>query len=284
MKKTLFLIACFSILLSSVRAQETWIKPQDKDTIIHVKQFRPAHLSLSFDFGWSASRHTYLAPLLYNGTSFGLHFERNREMRWKRWENFQLADVDFASGKAESGGNSRMWTGRALYRYAMHYNLLKEKLFVGPYIGAEFGFDYNLYLGGGNNPATVRVASNTGVSFVARHGFSMRGKLCQVDFLAQMPLLGTALMPEYGSSYYETFYLNTNQSKMHFTSLHNQQDLDFRLGVNIPVAVIPWFKKCKPVIRIGGFYHIDTMKINDIVSRYSSVGFSIGWTWKHLPL
>ena len=171
-----------------------------------------------------------------------------------------------------------------MYRYAMHYDLFRNKILIGPYLGAEAGFDYNLKLVGGNNPASVRVALNTGISLVGRQKFSLRGKPCQVDLLAQMPLLGTALMPEYGSSYYEAFYLKTNQQKMHFTSLHNQQDIDIRLGLNLPVAIIPWFNRCKPVIRIGGFYHIDTMKINDIVSRYSSVGFTIGWTWKYLPL
>ena len=307
MKKILLLIACFSFL--QIKAQ---------DTLITVKQFRPTQMSLAFDWGWSAARHTYLAPLLYNGISYGLHFDRSREMKWNRWENYQLLDVDFASGAAEHGENSDMWTGRAMYRYAMHWGVVRgvssfkfqvsggskfqgsssmvqdgsrgSKLFkntdilIGPYLGAETGFDYNLKLAAGNNPATVRAVINAGASMLVRHGFSLKGKVCQVDLLAQMPLLGIGLMPEFGSSYYEAFYLENNQQTLHFTSLHNQQDVDIRLGVNMPVSVIPCLKKCKTVIRLGGYYHIDTMDINDIVSRYSSVGFTVGWTWKYLPL
>ena len=292
MKRILQLIACSSLLLClavSVKAETL-----GNDTLIQVKSFRPVQMSLAFDWGWSSARQTYLAPLLYNGTSYSIHFERSREMRWNRWENHQLLDVDYAIGRAEHGENSEMWSGRAMYRYAMHYELIKGSkpalgcrnfdLFVGPYLGAEAGFDYNLKLVSGNNPATVRAVVNAGVSLLARKGFTWSGKPCQIDLLAQMPLVGMGLMPEYGSSYYEAFYLKTDQSKLHFTSLHNQQDVDVRLGLNIPVAVIPCFRKYKPVIRLGGFYHIDTMKLNDIVSRYSSVGFTIGWTWKYLPL
>ena len=249
---------------------------------------------LTAELGGGAARNTYLAPLLYEGSTIGLRFERWRTMRSMRWINQQTIDADFASGYAEQGKNSSMWTGRAVYRYAMHWNKDPEavsnhvqpgefRILYGPYAGADLGFDYNLKIGGANNPGAVRATTNIGASLFASYGYELRGRNCEVLLQAQVPLLGVAFMPEYGASYYETFLINSDNN-VHFTSLHNQQDFDVRLMTDIPLAVIPGMKKLKTVIRFGGYYHIDTMDINHIVNRYSTIGICVGWTWHYLPL
>lgn len=255
-------------------------------------QDRPAQVSLSTEIGKGMTRDTYLAPLLYRGSLLGVRFDRQRTMRGGVWQNFQIIDAEFFSGDAEHGKNSTMWSGRFSYRYAMHCPILTKtwlsdkgvSILIGPFAGLEAGFDYNLKIAGSNNPVNARCAMNLGASVAGVYNYTLFGRPCSVDFLAQIPMVGSALMPEYGQSYYEAFLLDDGKHTMNFTSLHNQQDLDVRLSTNIPLAVIPWFKKIKTVVKIGGYYHIETMDINNIVTRYSSVGLTIGWTWRYLPL
>lgn len=256
-----------------------------------LAQDRPVQSVLTAELGRSAARNTYLAPMLYEGTQIGVRFERWRTMRSMKWTNQQIIDVDFAEGDAENGKNSTTWTGMAMYRYAMHRDVsawLKAedsrlRILLGPYAGFETGFDYNLKIGGSNNPGAVRVVTNVGASLVGALDYKIKGRPCSVQLQAQMPLLGAGFMPEFGASYYETFLIHTDNN-VHFTSLHNEQDLDVRLSTDIPLAVIPGLRKLKTVVRLGGYYHIETMKINDIADRYSTMGISIGWTWKYLPL
>lgn len=98
---------------------------------------------------------------------------------------------------------------------------------------------------------------------------------------AQLPLMGAAFTPEYGASYYETFLLQTTDNNAHFTSLHNQQDLDLRLTTDVPLSVL--YKPWETVVRLGVGYHIETMKINDITTRCSSFEFVVGWVYQYLP-
>lgn len=256
-----------------------------------VAQDRPAQSVLTAEWGKSAMRNTYLAPLLYEGRQIGVRYERWRTMRSYKWTNQQIIDADFADGDAENGQHSTSWSIRAMYRYAMHRDishLLCSRcqgltVLIGPYAGLETGFDYNLKLGSSNNPATARFVGNMGVSLASTYDYTLWGQPSKVNLQVQMPLIGYAFMPEYGASYYETFLIESGNNG-HFTSLHNEQDLDVRLSTDIPIAVIPWFKRMKTIVRLGAYYHIETMDINSIVNRYSTFGISIGWTWKYLPL
>lgn len=256
-----------------------------------VAQDRPAQSVLTAEWGKSAMRNTYLAPLLYEGRQIGVRYERWRTMRSYKWTNQQIIDADFADGDAENGQHSTSWSIRAMYRYAMHRDISHLlcshcqglTVLIGPYAGLETGFDYNLKLGSSNNPATARFVGNMGVSLASTYDYTLWGQPSKVNLHVQMPLIGYAFMPEYGASYYETFLLESGNNG-HFTSLHNEQDLDVRLSTDIPIAVIPWFKRMKTIVRLGAYYHIETMDINSIVNRYSTFGISIGWTWKYLPL
>lgn len=281
-RNLLLLIVCSSLmaLADKALAQEV--------VDIGLTDARPVQNVLTAEWGHGAARNTYLAPMLYSGNQWGARYERWRTMRSKKWHNEQIIDADFLTGLAESGKNSEMWSGRAMYRYAMHrgFNDLSINdlsIYVGPYAGAEIGFDYNLKIGGGNNPGAVRAVTNVGASAMAVYDYHIKGRHCSVQLQAQAPLLGVAFMPEFGASYYETFLIDSDNT-VHFASLHNEQDVDVRLSTDIPLAVIPGLRRLKTVVRLGGYYHIETMKINKIVNRYSTVGICVGWTWKYLPL
>lgn len=271
-----------TIVCSSLFLLFPFLAKAQEDTLLHLPN-RPVQNVLTINLGKGKGRDTYLAPLAYVGTDLGVRYERWRLMRSCHWYNQQIIDVNFLMGEAESGQNSEMWSGRATYRYAMHRNVCRY-LYVGPYAGTDIGFDYNLKLGGGNNPTAVHWTGNIGASVVVKINYSLFGKECMLWLQAQAPLVGAALMPEYGASYYETFMLKNAGNYAHFTSLHNQQDLDLRVSTDIPLRVIPWFKRTYKVLRLGAAYHIETMDINDITQRYSYFSLTFGWTWKYLPL
>lgn len=276
MKRILFLLiltACSDLLLAQTDA------------------FRPVAQSLMMGLGGGDVRNSYLTPLLYSSEGsgnmdLGLHYERIRVWRNLRWTNLQRIDAEWLMAE-DRNHNSAQWAGRVRYRYAVQRQLLDKasrlSLSVGPMAGADLGFDYNLKMASANNPAAVRATVNAGASAEARYHYSIRKRTCFVSLSVQAPLLGAAVVPEYGASYYETFYLNNTDQRVHFTSLHNQQDLDVRLTTDIPFAVIPHMTRFGSSLRVGLDYHIETMDINHIVTRQSSLQFVVGWVWWSLP-
>ena len=204
----------------------------------------------------------------------------------------------FSTGE-DHGHNSEAWTGRLRYRYGILRRWSESlsnlsnpsnpsnspwSFYLGPYAGVDLGFDYNLKMGSSNNPATARITTNLGAAGAVSYKFQTPwAQGMKVMLQAHAPLLGMGFCPEYGASYYETFYLNTSGNILHFTSLHNQQDVDVQLAVDFPLAIIPWFRSFDSVLRLGGSYHIETMDINDITTRYSSFEFVIGWVYQYLP-
>lgn len=236
--------------------------------------------------GQGSMRNTYLTPLLYTGRAYGVRFERTRMMRGLNWDNSQWLDADLAYQAEDKGNNSSSHTGRIRYRYGMHRYLYANSRYcaaLGWTAGADLGFDYNLKMAAGNNPATVRAVANTGLSLKGGYNYKLRHQPCVVSLQLQTPLLGVAMMPEYGASYYETFMLKNTDHNVHFTSLHNQQDLDVRLTTDIPFSVIPHMTRFGTSLRVGMAYHIETMDINHIVTRQSTIQFLLGWTWQYLP-
>ena len=261
---------------------------------------RPVTASVALRAGWGQMRDTYLAPLLYSGANLSVEMQRWRLQRGLRWANWQLGDLSYSSG-SDKGNHATSLTGRLRYRYGVLARLPlcgctrdaasdtglpasnPWTFYVGPYLGLDLGFDYNLKTASGNNPATARVASNAGVMAAAAYTFHPHGHRLPVMLEARTPLLGWAFMPEYGASYYETFYLANTDNNLHFTSLHNQQDLDLALTADLPLALVPWFRHQDSVLRLGASYRIETMRINDITTRYSAIELTVGWVFQYLP-
>ena len=259
---------------------------------------RPVTNILSLRIGQGRMRDTYLTPLLYTGSSISLEGQRWRMLRNLDWTSWQFADIAFSTGE-DHGHDSEAWAGRLRYRYGILRRWSDSldpstldirpasspwSFYLGPYAGIDLGFDYNLKIASSNNPATARVTTNLGAAGAVCYRFqSQSAQGMRVMLQAHAPLLGMGFCPEYGASYYETFYLDSSSETFHFTSLHNQQDLDVQLAVDFPLAVIPWFRRFDSVLRLGGSYHIETMDINDITTRYSSFEFVIGWVYQYLP-
>lgn len=266
MKKLLILLLTLTVCSNLLWAQEE----------INT---RPVTSSIEVHLGSASVRNTYLTPLLYSGQDLGLSYERAR--RWKNldWMSLQTLSGQFTMGE-DKGAHSENWSGRLRYHYASHYvwDCYFFTLMAGPYAGAEVGFDYNLKMASGNNPATARLALNIGLSLMSTTRYRFFGRLSKAYALLQAPLMGYALMPEYGASYYESFYLGNVKHLHHFTSLHNQQDLDLRFITDIPLLPTRGGD-----LRIGLAYHIETMKIQHTTTRFSAVEAIVGWSFQCIP-
>ena len=153
---------------------------------------------------------------------------------------------------------------------------------AGPYANMQGGFNYNLKMAGSNNPATAQVAVQMGASMAGVWHYELGGQACSAMLQMQMPLLGYALQPEYGASYFEAFYLKSSENLNHLTSLHNRQDLDVRLTTDLAVSVLPWSRDNANSLRLGLGYHIETMDVNEVVTRFSTFDFIIGLVFDHI--
>ena len=242
--------------------------------------YRPIQGSLELHLGGASVRNTYLAPFLYSGPDIGLSYERTR--RWKNldWMSLQSLTGQFAIA-SDPGEHSDQWSGRMRYRYAaLHaFDFYYLSLMAGPSAGIDVGADYNLKMASSNNPAGARFTTNIGLQLMANLPYRLWKRHCVATLQAHAPLLGYAMMPAYGASYYETFSLGNSSALHHFSSLHNQQDLDLRLTTDVPLS-----RHHGGAWRFGFGYHIETMQLNQITTRFSSFEAIVGWTFQRLPV
>jgi hypothetical protein len=249
---------------------------------------RPVHNTVTFHFGHGSMRDTYLTPLLYEGASTSLRYDRARRLRTPLLSGLQTFDGTLLTGE-DKGNHSESWAARFSYRYALHFGLLRSQryaLSVGPYAGLEAGFDYNLKLASSNNPATVHSdLTYLGASLAAMVPYRLARRECRVHLLVQTPLLGTTLMPDYGASYYESFYLDEygGSDPVVFTSLHNEQNLDLRLTTELPFALLPCFRDRTTCLTLGVNYRLATMKVRHTVRRFSALEAVVGWSYQQIP-
>lgn len=251
-----------------------------------VEVIRPVMSVIQAGIGGVSVRDTYLTPQLYSGVNWSVKYERWHAWKHPRWVSQQTITARYGMPE-DQGKHSEEWVGRFAYRYATHYrweHLLWHPLtlMLGPFAGVEAGFDYNLKLASGNNPATAKVAANVGVSAAALWHYSLRKQPCVVMLQLQAPLSGYALQPEYGASYYESFYLQTSENNHHFTSLHNRQDLDVNFFTDLALSAIPFLRNNGNRLRLGMDFHIETMDINEVVTRYSTFEFVVGLVFQHM--
>ncbi len=268
MKRLLFTLLPAFLLLPAAAQDTALLRP-----VTHV---------LTLQAGQGKMRDTYLTPLRYDGTSLGIQYERSRQLRHARLSNLQHIMLDFMTGD-DKGDHTTSWAGRLHYGYTMLWDfhpLERQpragdwKVKAGLYGGLDAGFDYNLKLTSSNNPVNVRLCQNIGLSVLGLWYYGAK-RSHNVRLELQAPLIGWALMPEYGASYYETFYLNQGGNYTNFTSIHNQQDLDVRLTTDLQFTKYP--------IRLGMAWHIETMKIHNITQRYSSLQLVAGVVFSTLP-
>ena len=284
---TLILSLCSNVLCLPLTAQS-----EQAQSALTLPKPRPVTSTLCLGIGGATVHDTYLTNQVYEGKSLNIDYHRNRLCSQRRWDNDQWASFSYTNSDDRTSEMTSMMTIRLRYHYAKHRTWTRQHsrdssqsstLRVGPYAGMNLGVNYGLSMASANNPVNVHSTMNLGLSAGYQWQFALRHRPARLSLQVQTPLLGNAFRQEYGASYYETLMLDDESDPSHFTSLHNQQDLDIRLGADLPVSALKWLQRFGSSLHIGMSYHIETMDINHLITRYSYCQLTIGWTWQYLP-
>ena len=186
---------------------------QDYSTLINGKEkksetisvLRPLQVSTLFGVGFSNQLDTYLSPMEYSG--FQLSFLASRE-RMTRWADGNISFQSLLQGAFSHTKNpahtATAWGGRLAYDAGWHYHWqLSDRLSLkaGGLVGADLGF---LYIArNSNNPAQGRFGVDISASAGGKYRFKIKKLPVQINYQADLPVIGCMFSPQFGQSYYD---------------------------------------------------------------------------------
>ncbi len=186
---------------------------QDYSTLINGKEkksetisvLRPLQVSTLFGVGFSNQLDTYLSPMEYSG--FQLSFLASRE-RMTRWADGNISFQSQLQGAFSHTKNpahtATAWGGRLAYDAGWHYHWqLSDRLSLkaGGLVGADLGF---LYIArNSNNPAQGRFGVDISASAGGKYRFKIKKLPVQINYQADLPVIGCMFSPQFGQSYYD---------------------------------------------------------------------------------
>lgn len=201
------------ILLSNLCLFALMAVAQDYSTLINGKEkksetisvLRPLQVSTLFGVGFSNQLDTYLSPMEYSG--FQLSFLASRE-RMTRWADGNISFQSLLQGAFSHTKNpahtATAWGGRLAYDAGWHYHWqLSDRLSLkaGGLVGADLGF---LYIArNSNNPAQGRFGVDISASAGGKYRFKIKKLPVQINYQANLPVIGCMFSPQFGQSYYD---------------------------------------------------------------------------------
>ena len=207
----------------------------DTDTV----QSRYRVAATMFGIGRQKALDTYLSPFQYAGPEASFLRETMRLTRFDRRLSVQSLFRVYAAMPGRYGYD--IYTGLVNWNYGMHYRLAigdNLKLLFGGMGDLNAGFIYNPR--NSNNPASAKMFS-----------------------------------PDYGSSYYEMFYLGYRANTIKFTSLHNHLSLRQMLTLDFPLRGV--------TLRAGYYWEIEQSHVNHLKTHTYSHTFMLGFV-RHIKL
>lgn len=201
------------ILLSNLCLFALMAVAQDYSTLINGKKkksetisvLRPLQVSTLFGVGFSNQLDTYLSPMEYSG--FQLSFLASRE-RMTRWADGNISFQSLLQGAFSHTKNpahtATAWGGRLAYDAGWHYHWqLSDRLSLkaGGLVGADLGFLY--ITRNSNNPAQGRFGVDISASAGGKYRFKIKKLPVQINYQADLPVIGCMFSPQFGQSYYD---------------------------------------------------------------------------------
>lgn len=214
---------------------------------------------------------SYLSPLIYSGTNFGLIYESMKMTNLCKGNISaqHLLNLELAYTENQSGTAHEYW-GSLEYNYGLHYKYSPVKdlnLFGGMQIAGLVGGIYNTR--NGNNPATGKAHVNLNLSGIATYKFHIKNQPLNVRYQINIPSVGILFSPQYGQSYYE-IGLGVDAPLVYFSSFHNYLSMRNLLSVELP------FKSF--TLRLSYMNWIYETQVNDLDTRIVSNSFYIGFS------
>lgn len=201
------------ILLSNLCLFALMAVAQDYSTLINGKEkksetisvLRPLQVSTLFGVGFSNQLDTYLSPMEYSG--FQLSFLASRE-RMTRWADGNISFQSLLQGAFSHTKNpahtATAWGGRLAYDAGWHYHWqLSDRLSLkaGGLMGADLGF---LHIArNSNNPVQGRFGVDISASAGGKYRFKIKKLPVQINYQADLPVIGCMFSPQFGQSYYD---------------------------------------------------------------------------------
>ena len=219
--------------------------------------------------GTSCIYDSYLSPLIYKGLNIGLIYEQMR-MTGLGNGNFSAQHQFFVNYSYTENNTKTAFnqTGLFEYNFGMPYRFnLNEnfQVFAGPQAGVLLGVIYNSR--NGNNPASVKVNANVGLSGIAAYKLMIKSQPLRFRYQLNLPVIGSMYSPQFGESYYE-IGLGNSEKLFYVSSFHNYFAFKNILSVELPLNWV--------TIRatlVNSFYQT---KINDLTTQCHSNTFYLG--------
>lgn len=230
---------------------------------------RPVASLIRLETGATNARSTYLSPLRYSGTLWGISGEWSKSFQ----KNPDHVVMTFEGGAdfrtmLNPPETARMLGIDARFLWGMAYRLrLPHNLQITA--GGMFDIDGGvLYLPrNGNNPVTV--LASCGLDLDA--SLSWRFKIGRIPFIlsdrVRIPTLGAFFSPQYGETYYE-IYLGNHSGLAHCGWWGNNFGVGNMLSLKIDLG--------RTAMEIGYRYSYRSYYANHIVTRVASNSFVIG--------
>ncbi len=229
--------------------------------------------------GFSNLLDTYISPLDYKGSVYGVTNERIYSPRFGKdkwiaqqfiWGDFSSNNTIYGSGLTIGGSIGYSWG--TLYK--LPPMITDMNIFVGPYVSAEAGFLYNMR--NGNNPVSAKADISIGGSAMITYKLKLIKKLpFFIRYEVSTPLIGMFFSPHYEQSYYEIFSLGNNNGIIHPGVWGNRFDLKNLITIDLPFSWIG--------LRVGFENNIRNTHVNDIKYRRIYNTFHVGFTKDFIP-
>lgn len=230
---------------------------------------RPVFAAYTVEYGTSHLADTYLTPLKYSGTHFGLDYTRYQAMKfspegWTMRLHGNLS-VDKTDNPAR---NATMWSAMISLDWAMMHRwrpTSRLTLALGGETGIEAGAIYNAR--NGNNPASAKGAWTLSLTGYAAYRTSVGRLPVTLMYHPVLPVTGLFFAPDYGELYYE-IYLGNHSGLVHPAWWGNRFKLDNLVTADLHFGATS--------LRIGYTGTIFSSRVNDIVTRRFTHAVTIG--------
>lgn len=179
--------------------------------------------------GQAAIYDTYITSSNYAGTNFGLFHEQmrmtglnERSIAMQHLFNLNVAVDDIQS------------MAMLEYGWGLHHRfepLNGFQFFFGGQAHGMIGGIYNLSSNGGNNPATIKLHFDLGLSGIAAYQLEVKKQPVKLRYQATIPAVGLFWAPGFGQSLFE---ISLSKYPITFASFHNYLSMRNVLSVEVP--------------------------------------------------
>lgn len=224
----------------------------------------------------------YLSPLAHEGTSLLFASGCMKPLKWGlpdhtavsfdevKWFSQSGFAISPAYGKSTAG--STLFHGSIDLRKGLLRQMISSSTYhvaAGAYTALSGGGRYCLQ--NGNNPGSVDILTDLGITVFSDYKFTLWGKPMIVNYQGSLSVAGLAFSPDYAESYYEIFYLGNHHNIVKFTNPFNKQQWRQQLNLSIPLS------HRKSSLRLSYWNEGRVSLFNNIRTRVISDHFSVGY-------